>query len=86
MLDYGDFYDIATYGNENWKGGYTQKEIACNAYDYLCAFEESKESKEPHDVIKELCKLLAEDGSDECKDWLYQIAEELGLIDMLRRK
>ena len=26
MLGYGDFYDIAEYGNANWKGGYTPKE------------------------------------------------------------
>ena len=28
-------------------------------------------------VIQELCELLTEDGSDEAKDWLYQIADEL---------
>lgn len=82
MLGYNFFYDIAIYGNENWKGVYTPKEVACNAYDYLCAFEESKESQEPHDVIKELTKLLEEDGSDKAKEWLYNIVEGLGLIDM----
>lgn len=82
MLDYSFFYDIANYGNENWKGSYTPKEVAYNAYDYLCAFEESKESKEPTHTIKELCKLLAEDGSGKAKDWLYEIAMKLGLIDM----
>lgn len=34
-MEYGDFYDIAEYGNANWKGNFTPKEIACNAYDYL---------------------------------------------------
>ena len=82
MLGYGDFYDIAEYGNANWKGGYTPKEVACNAYDYLCEFKYSKTSQEPSDTIKELTKLLAEDASEKAKDWLYQIAEELGLIDM----
>lgn len=85
MLDYVDFYDIAEYGNKHWKGSFTPKEIACNAYDYLVEFEASKASKARKtitSVIQELCKLLAEDGSDEAKDWLYQIAHELGLIDM----
>lgn len=82
MLDYEFFYNIATYGNTNWKGNYTPKEIACNAYDYLVEFEASKARETITSVIQELCKLLAEDGSEECKEWLYQIADELGLIDM----
>lgn len=32
--------------------------------------------------LKNFVKLLAEDGSEECKEWLYQMADELGLIDM----
>lgn len=82
MLEYGDFYDIAEYGNANWKGYFTPKEIACNAYDYLVEFEASKARETITSVIQELCKLLAEDGSEECKDWLYRMADELGLIDM----
>lgn len=82
MLDYGGFYDIAEYGNTNWKGTFTPKEIACCAYDYLIEFNQSKADEMPTHTIKELAKLLAEDGSDECKDWLYQIADELDLIDM----
>lgn len=62
-MEYGDFYDIAEYGNANWKGNFTQKEIACNAYDYLVEFEKSKNDEKPTHTIKELCKLLAEDGS-----------------------
>lgn len=61
---------------------YMGKEIACNAYDYLVEFEESKARETVTPVIQELCKLLAEDGSEECKEWLYQMADELGLIDM----
>ena len=82
MLSYSDFYDIATYGNANWKGSFTPKEIACNAYDYLCEFEASKANEEPTHTIEELAKLLVEDGSEEAKEWLYQIASELNLIDM----
>ena len=81
MLEYKDFYDIATYGNENWKGSFTPKEIACNAYDYLVEFEESKKNGVT-ETIKELIRLLAEDGDEDAKYWLYQIASELGLIDM----
>ena len=44
QLEYGDFYDIAAYGNENWKGSYTPKEVAQNAYNYYSDFKASKES------------------------------------------
>lgn len=81
-MTYEDFYDIAEYGNTNWDGSYTQREIACNAYDYLVEFEASKAKEEISPIIQELCKLLAEDGSEECKDWLYKMANELGLIDI----
>lgn len=60
-MEYGNFYDIAEYGNANWKGNFTPKEIACNAYDYLVEFEESKARETVTPVIQELCKLLAED-------------------------
>lgn len=81
-MTYEDFYEIAEYGNKNWDGSYTQKEIACNAYNYLIDFEASKAKEKVTSIIQELCKLLAEDGSEECKDWLYKMANELGLIDM----
>ena len=82
MMTYGDFYDIAEYGNANWKGNFTPKEIACCAYDSLVEFEVSKAKEKVMPVIQELCKLLAEDGSEKAKDLLYQIADELGLIDI----
>ena len=82
MLEYSDFYDIATYGNEMWKGSFTPKEVACNAYDYYVDFQWSKENEIVARIIQELAKLLSEDGSEECKDWLYRMATELGLLDM----
>ena len=32
--------------------------------------------------LGDVYKRQAEDGSEECKEWLYQMADELGLIDM----
>ena len=86
MMEYSDFYDIAEYGNEHWNGNYTAKEIACNAYDYMRDLEWSKSAYVTDDeiagTIRELMKLLVQDGSEEAKHYLYQIADELGLIDM----
>lgn len=81
-MEYTDFYDIATYGNEMWKGNFTPREIAGNAYIYYADFQWSKANGEIAHNIKELAKLLAEDNTDECKDWLYRMATELGLLDM----
>ena len=60
-MEYSDFYDIAEYGNENWKGCFTLKEIACNAYDYLCEYRYSVAKGKPTNTMIELCKLICED-------------------------
>ena len=81
MLGYDFFYDIAEYGNANWKGKFTPKEIACYAYDYLIEFEGSKKKGSYHIslTIQELLRLLDEDGSEECYFWASEIKNELGL-------
>ena len=81
MLDYSFFYDIAEYGNKNWKGKFTPKELACYAYDYLVEFEDSKEKGSYHisSTIQELLSLLDEDNAEETKNWANRIREELGL-------
>ena len=61
MLEYTDFYDIAEYGNEHWKGSFTPREIACNAYDYKVEYDYSKEHNKPTHTMIELCKLICED-------------------------
>ena len=61
MLEYADFYDIAEYGNENWKGSFTPREIACNAYDYKVEYDYSIEQGKPTRTMTELCKLICED-------------------------
>jgi len=82
MLEYNDFYNIAEYGNVSWKGSFSAREIAENAYIYYSDFQWSKKNEKVSHVIQELAKLLAEDGSEECKDWLYEMAKELDLLDM----
>ena len=61
MLEYADFYDIAEYGNENWKGYFTPREIACNAYEYKVEYDYSTEQGKPTRTMIELCKLICED-------------------------
>ena len=52
MLEYSDFYDIATYGNNHWRGKFTPKEVACYAYDYWCEFQHSKANGVPHNYAR----------------------------------
>ena len=61
MMTYNNFYTIAEYGNENWKGYFTPREIANNAYDYLCEYQASKIKCKPTHTMIELCKLICED-------------------------
>ena len=87
MLEYENFYDIATYASENWKGNFTPKEIAIYAYRYYADFLWSKENETISETIKSLAKNLSDDikampDLEEPKYWLYRIASELNLIDM----
>ena len=82
MLEYRNFYDIAEYINGINRNVFSAREVAETAYTYCSDFEWSKENGEVAHNIQELAKLLAEDGSEECKDWLYEMATELGLLDM----
>ncbi len=82
MLEYSDFYNISEYLNEINRDVFTARETAEAAYTYYADFQWSKENGKIAHNIKELAKLLAEDECDECKDWLYEMAKELDLLDM----
>ena len=82
-----DFLRIAEYGNEMWKGAFSPKEVKENAEIYYADFLWSKANDVIAESIKSLCRNLAEDvrempDLEEPKQWLYQIADELSLIDM----
>lgn len=90
-MELKDFLRIAEYGNANWKGSFTTDEIKENASIYYADFQWSKENETISETIKFLAKNLAEDlkgipetdaDYEQVKQWLYQMAEELGLIDM----
>lgn len=77
MIDYEFFYNIAEYGNANWKGNFSPKEVACFAYDYLIDFDASKREGKLTELMQRLICLLKDDKSKECRIWLYQIINEL---------
>lgn len=72
MMNFNDFYKLAKYANEAWKGSYTDEEIAENAHDYTdCYNGYGCESF----IIQELIKQLIDDGSDEAIEFLKNILE-----------
>ena len=86
-MKFNDWYDIAVYGNENWKGGFCHKEIAYNAHCYYADYEWSKVNCQISTTIMALCENLYEDlqnmtkGDADYEDvhfWLYLIAHGLG--------
>ena len=77
-MEYADFYDIAVYGNESWKGSFTPKEVACNAHIYYADYLWSKENGKMAHTIETLCKNLAEDLENDADNmevayWLEQL-------------
>lgn len=92
-MKYADFYDIAVYGNDNWKGNFSQKEVACNAFDYWSDYEYSKVKGVVTEVIQRLIELLIDDWyndhdeNSEVEDWLWELCcNELHLISEFKAK
>ena len=86
-MELNDFLQIAEYGNEMWKASFTPEEVRQNAEIYYADFQWLKANDEIAESIKSLCRNLIEDlkymlDLEEPRKWLYQIASELGLIDM----
>lgn len=83
-MKYQDFLEIAKYGNANWDGSYTEKEVTRNAEDYYANYKWSKANKEIDEYTTIfLLEKLAEDwanGSSEPTKWLRKMITELGLL------
>ena len=83
IMSFEDFYKLAEYGNEHWKGNFTPLEIACNAYDYKSEYDYSIEHNKPTHTMIELCKLLIEDmDSSDYTDTLEESENALTVEDM----
>lgn len=79
QLEYGDFYDISVYANENWMGCNSDKVIAENAYDYYSDFQSAKRKGclTKDNTIFQMLMRLVEDGSEEALDWANKILNEI---------
>lgn len=87
-MKYEDFYDIAVYANKNWRGKFSQKEIACNAYENLVEYQKSNNSGEATANMQSLINALTEDaqnGSKEAEAFLQKIKDSEKVKDGLHQ-
>lgn len=84
-MKYQDFFEIARYGNENWKGYYTEEEVIQNAKNYQKNYDWSKANGQVDDYTTMfLLNNLAEDwanGNNEPTKWLREMITELKLTE-----
>ena len=85
MLEYVDFYDIAEYGNEHWKGCFSPREIANNAYDYKAEYDYSIKQGKPTRTMAELCKLICEDMDNADYAEIQEESENALTIDKMKQ-
>ena len=93
-MDYGFWYDVACYANGAWKGNFTEKEVAENAYEYLCEWEETKAKGKMTYNLTELVGLLKQDIDEldlipemdamylkrQLETWVEDIEEEVNAL------
>ena len=60
-MTYIDFYNIAEYCSKNWKGNFSPREIAYNAYSYKTDYDYAIAEEKPNATMIALCKLICED-------------------------
>ena len=84
-MKYEDFFELARYANENWKGYYTEEEVIQNAKNYQENYDWSKANGQVDDYTTMfLLNNLAEDwanGNYEVAKWLREMITELKLTE-----
>jgi hypothetical protein len=81
MLNYTDFYNIATFLNEVNRNTFSAREIAENAHIYTCDYEWSKANNQAAHSMVELFKLLIIEESETETDnadveyWLDELSD-----------
>lgn len=76
-MDYSFWYDLATYGNQTWKGNFSPKEVAGNAKNYFIDWKNSVKTKKIGFIICEVIKLLQDDNGEEAREFLETIEREI---------
>lgn len=67
-LTFRDFYRIRKYTNENWKGGYSDEDVAEQAYDDITEYERLEVNPDLIEDFKWIYEGLMEDIYNGCND------------------
>ena len=78
-MNFMDFYDLAVYANEAWKGAYSQREIVENAYTYWGDYLTSQDKCEPIASMIEILKRLNADADENVEALYYSIRIRRGI-------
>ena len=73
-MTYKDFYRLAQYANDNWKGCLSNEEIADNARIF---YEEYNEDGCAGNNIQSMLEQLFEDGSDEALEFIAELTNKI---------
>lgn len=84
LITFEDFYDIADYGNKNWKGNFSPKEIASNAHIYKADYDWSIDNNEVAPTMNSLCKLIMTDMDYADYEGLNQDVNVKEMISILK--
>ena len=77
-ISYLDFYKIAKYANNAWKGNFTREEISNNAVVYKSDYDYSVEKDKVSGSMQVLVRMMAEDMDYyNCNDNLETTEESL---------
>ncbi len=68
-----DFLELINYGNIAWKGFFSLQEKREILHTYYAEYKHSKFCRKLTYTMRELIKVLTEDGSDECMVWKNKI-------------
>lgn len=71
--NYEFWYDVAEFISEINRGNATPREIALDAYEYLCEWQRSMEVEMVTETIEIIINLLTEDGSERATELLDEI-------------
>lgn len=77
-MNFSFWYDVAEYGNVSWNGGFTPREIAENAYEYMVEYVATINSVDGKvtpaiDTLLRLLRTDCCDGSTEAMELFYAI-------------
>ena len=78
-MEFEACYDLAKYMNDNNKGCFSNREIACRAFEIFEEIAWARRNKHLPDSLQETVKILLEDDTEESNEWIVTLVVSSGL-------